>query len=276
MASPEGFSLFPKLPAELRIMIWEMSILEHNRDRLVPVQVVTQRVVCTYNLACSPHFSATWESRKVATDLYPIRLPRIIRSNAVNTSLDSDLNKYPSKGAIYISTEHDIFVLSIEILTEGMRPPSVDETEFKLYQYGFHYGWSTPSLTTPQCQRVKRIMMPNRFEPYRLRAGCHRDLQCVIRCHAMFYWDTWYDGTLFSGVQKCLFAVVDEKVVESSGMYLNVHLMSGPSVLATLKQANMLAFFDRKDVDKYREEGEPPHCVCAPRRGEGQDGRDSG
>ncbi|KAI0554397.1 hypothetical protein F4679DRAFT_596387 [Xylaria curta] len=172
MASPEGFSLFPKLPAELRIMIWEMSILEHNRDRLIPVDEMPRRIVCIRNLACSPHFSATWESRKVATDLYPIRLPCITRKNIVNNR-DPDASKHPSKGAIYISTEHDIFVLNIDILTESLTSPSIDQIELRQY----HFVWVSPILTLPQCQSMKRIMMPNLFEPFQLRPGCHRDLQ---------------------------------------------------------------------------------------------------
>ncbi|KAI0542527.1 hypothetical protein GGR58DRAFT_452671 [Xylaria digitata] len=68
------FPLFSKLPPELRILIWEISILECHRDRLVPMNEFTKRIICIRNLACSPHFRATSESRRVATDLYPIRL----------------------------------------------------------------------------------------------------------------------------------------------------------------------------------------------------------
>ncbi|KAI0427091.1 hypothetical protein F5Y09DRAFT_317154 [Xylaria sp. FL1042] len=75
MSSLTQFPLFNMLPAELRISVWEISILDHNRDRTVTFHDETKRFMYTRNIACSPHFYVSVESRQVATSLYPIRLP---------------------------------------------------------------------------------------------------------------------------------------------------------------------------------------------------------
>ncbi|KAI0144562.1 hypothetical protein GGR57DRAFT_481864 [Xylariaceae sp. FL1272] len=78
------FHPFPRLPIELRFEIWEHAILSHHRDRLVPISSVdhaytdadlsAKRIICHPSLGCSPHFSASRESRDVAKRLYPIEL----------------------------------------------------------------------------------------------------------------------------------------------------------------------------------------------------------
>ncbi|KAI1347998.1 hypothetical protein F5Y01DRAFT_293564 [Xylaria sp. FL0043] len=109
MAPPVGFPRFAELPSELRILVWEMSILDHHRDRLIPLNECTKRIICNRSLACSSHFSTTKESRQIATDLYPIRLPVLqmmaihemggwaIRAVADRPAFDKA--SFPSKGA---------------------------------------------------------------------------------------------------------------------------------------------------------------------------------
>ncbi|KAI0855942.1 hypothetical protein F4860DRAFT_519363 [Xylaria cubensis] len=249
MASPKEFSLFAKLPAELRIIIWEMSILEYHRDRLVPLQDITI-IMCIRKLACSPHFYVTWESRKVATDLYPIRLPII----------NTDSRDCQHKGAIYISTEHDIFILDIDILTS----PLNDEMGYIQHSLGgsVNFEWPSSILSPLQRQSVKRIMLFDMISLDRLKAGCHRD--CVIWCGAMDFYNTWFNIMPFSGIQKLFYAVLSENF-DGRAMYLNILRMSGHSVLDSLKKGNMLACFDGKDVKKHREEGMPSKCVCTTR-----------
>ncbi|KAI0144563.1 hypothetical protein GGR57DRAFT_481865 [Xylariaceae sp. FL1272] len=104
------FQLFPQLPPELRIMIWEFAVLEHNRDRLVVYFIWPQRITSiTSAMCCSPHFSVSQESRYVALRLYPMRVPitgtkRFKRSN--NQRYD-----IPQESAVYLSPEHDVFLI---------------------------------------------------------------------------------------------------------------------------------------------------------------------
>ena len=46
----------------------------------------------------------------------------------------------------------------------------------------------------------------------------------------MDYYNTWYDSTIFSGVQRFLCAVLDEDIVNGFAMYLNILEMSGRSI----------------------------------------------
>ncbi|KAI1756298.1 hypothetical protein F4782DRAFT_550155 [Xylaria castorea] len=268
MASPKKFSLFAQLPPELRIMIWEISILEYHRDRLVPMNEETKRIICFRILACSPHFSATWESRKVATDLYPIRLPvsRMVSTvrripRVVDDTIGSDISKYPPKGAIYISFERDIFVFGIDVLTSSFFDIKLRSRKRRL-DGGRKFGWRSPSLSLPQCQSVKRVMLLNMIDWRELESRGHCSLHCVIRRNTMWFHNTWYDNTIFSGIQKCFYAMLDQRVMNGPTMYLNVLGTSGHLVLDALNQGNMLACFDGKDVKKYREEGKSSKCVC--------------
>lgn len=115
MPTARKFSLFAKLPAELRFTIWKISILEHHQDRLVLINYFTQRLICPRSLACSGHFRATVESRNVAIHLYPIRLPvsRVLFRNypvmesQVDDNAETDFTRYPPQGAVYVSLTRD-------------------------------------------------------------------------------------------------------------------------------------------------------------------------
>lgn len=184
MASPMTFPLFPQFPPELRILIWEMSILDHNRDRLVPMKAYTfERIICVRNLACSPHFYATWESRKVAIDLYPIRLPispvitvtpRESKEMALRVTefMKVDCNSCPFQGAIYISTDHDIFALV------GFIQPyyCIDRhyPDHNIFHSRCNWELRPASLSPRQLQSVRRIMLFCTIEPSSLKDGCHR------------------------------------------------------------------------------------------------------
>ncbi|KAI8949851.1 hypothetical protein F4801DRAFT_551319 [Xylaria longipes] len=152
MASPTKFPLFAKLAPELRILTWEISILDYHRDRLVLIHEFTKRILCIRNLACSPHFHATWESRKVAMDLYPIRLPvtRMVAPRLYRR-VEGDLSNDPHRGAVYISTDHDIFVFSFSKLALW----DLAEQYYTMPPVGY-FGWS---LSQTQCQSMRRMML---------------------------------------------------------------------------------------------------------------------
>ncbi|KAK8062576.1 hypothetical protein PG997_014673 [Apiospora hydei] len=83
MASASVFSLFPELPTEIRLLIWEQAVLEEYRDRILLVEHRLRRIVITRELQqpFRPIFHASRESREVANALYPVRLPVHVFSN---------------------------------------------------------------------------------------------------------------------------------------------------------------------------------------------------
>ncbi|KAI1261411.1 hypothetical protein F5Y18DRAFT_401917 [Xylariaceae sp. FL1019] len=116
------FTLFPQLPAELRVMIWEFAILLHNRGRLISLKLVWKDIrPVTSGMKCSPYFSASYESREVALRLYPMRIAlqgtkRHARSN--NSAPRYDIRE---ESALYLSPKYDIFIMRHEPATRRAR-----------------------------------------------------------------------------------------------------------------------------------------------------------
>ncbi|KAK5625715.1 hypothetical protein RRF57_001431 [Xylaria bambusicola] len=174
MASSNSFPLFSKLPTELRFIIWEISVLDHHRDRLVLLNESTKRVICFRKLACSPHFRATSESRKVAMNLYPVRLPvyRMLytgynKNDQVN---NNEVSIQPLPGAIYVNLARDIFTLNLKELAK-----------MPLSRHGGRISggvenlrWRSAALSPSQCQSVRRIMLFNCPGESPLLDGCRR------------------------------------------------------------------------------------------------------
>ncbi|KAK8112909.1 hypothetical protein PG984_013435 [Apiospora sp. TS-2023a] len=77
MATATEFSLFPQLPAEIRLQIWKEAVLEEYRDRILLLDETTHRIVITRELQTPFRavFHANFESRGVANELFPLRLP---------------------------------------------------------------------------------------------------------------------------------------------------------------------------------------------------------
>ncbi len=178
MSSLKDFPLFAKLPAELRIRIWEESILDQHRDRLVPVNHFTRRVICISNLKCSGPFGATSESRKVAMDLFPIRLPvsRRIKENhgpddEVDDNKNTDDTKYTPEGVVYVSPILDIFVCNFEELANADCFITAMGNRVEYTGRG-DFAWRSPSLSQAQCQSVRRIMVMNSVDPSSYLEGC--------------------------------------------------------------------------------------------------------
>ncbi|KAI1198696.1 hypothetical protein F5X97DRAFT_323175 [Nemania serpens] len=182
------FHLFAKLPPELRVIIWEMSILRHHRDRVLLLNETNKRIVCARKLACSSHFRATSESRQVAIRLYPIRLPLLqlgvvdaacFRNSTVGKDTETDMSKYRPGGAIYVSLEHDIFGIGVAwligfIFTEI---PAIG------HRTDIYENWAvrtSQALSLPQYQSVRRIMLFSGPHPGMLKDGCLRGPQCIM------------------------------------------------------------------------------------------------
>ncbi|KAI0860384.1 hypothetical protein F4860DRAFT_479656 [Xylaria cubensis] len=267
MTSPMRFPLFPKLPPELRILVWEMSILEYHQDRLVQIDEYSKSIICTQYmqyLACSPHFHATWESRKVATDLYPIRLPvpHMVYTDksrrVVEDYDDTDSSKYPPQGAIYVSGDYDIFVFNYRLRTGGYTTPPPGGPGY--------FGWRSLPLPLSLCRSIRRIMLFNTICPRFLKDGCHRTPNCVIKCGAMIYKSQWHIIPVFSGVQRILYAVLDSDIADGLAMYLKILRESGRAIIEYLEQEGWLVYFDAEDIRKIREEGRSKKCVCVTRQ----------
>ncbi|KAI1261412.1 hypothetical protein F5Y18DRAFT_203880 [Xylariaceae sp. FL1019] len=152
------FHLFQYLPAELRIEIWEHAILSHHRDRLVPVFDPRKRqIICHPSLACSPHFSASVESRKVAKQLYPIELPVFLSVGTIvpgtpregiparRSVVYNRVNHSP--GRIFLSFRHDIFAF------RGFRPLMAPRGQAE-----FSY-WQSELLSDADWQSIRRAML---------------------------------------------------------------------------------------------------------------------
>ncbi|KAI0107759.1 hypothetical protein GGR51DRAFT_559092 [Nemania sp. FL0031] len=249
MASSKKFPSFAKLPAELRIFIWEISILEHYHNRLVPMNMLAKTIICIRNLANSAHFRATWESRKVAMDLYPIRLPVLRITSPGYRVLEIDANNYQSHRVVYISADYDIFLLNPELLANFYFIEN-----FSTGTPGLVFEalmWNSSSLSDLQCQRIRHIMLFNEILEPQAEAERHRSGPWVtirgVPCIPTF----WFDSTAYSGVQKCLYAMPDISVVSLSDMYVKLLGTTDCSIIEVLEQGGWLASLDREDIKRY-------------------------
>ncbi|KAI1425888.1 hypothetical protein F5Y12DRAFT_324333 [Xylaria sp. FL1777] len=261
MSSPTGFPIFNKLPTELRVSIWKISILEYNRDRLVPINENTKRIICIRNIACSPHFSVSSESREVAKGLYPVRLPvSWLEGGQRIANEDAEVvDDYSRQWAIYISTELDIFVLSLDRLA----PSYMSEYYSLTAPFGgrANFGWRSASLTPLQCQSVRRVMLFDFIDVSRLKKGCRGRPYCVVRCGAMDY-NKGHDRKIFSGVQRCLYAVQDLEFTESFMLYRDMLNSPGHKFLEDLARTNCLVWLDEADMNEHEEKGTALECLC--------------
>ncbi|KAI1396187.1 hypothetical protein F4819DRAFT_145779 [Hypoxylon fuscum] len=255
------FPSFPDLPPELRLAIWEFSILDHNRDRLVPICSVTKGVIrVTHILACSPHFRAASESREVAKHLYPIQLPVFVvpekRKN--NRLIIGNYDDGVQKGVIYISTDRDIIAISPYKLAIHDLDGRDRATRHSVYKSC--YGLRSASLTPPQCQSVRRVLLFDLILEKRLKAGCRRTLSCIIRCGAMKY-NLWHDENVFRGVQECLYAVVGNENLEPLDVYRYVQEEPSHMALKLLEERHSIIWFDEAEMRRHVEDLASA-CVC--------------
>ncbi|KAI1120314.1 hypothetical protein F5Y10DRAFT_258684 [Nemania abortiva] len=161
-------------------MIWEISTLEDNHSRLVPFNPITKRVICIRNLACSPHFRATLESRQVAMHLYPIRLPvstvvqpgKGLAFHIVDDDEETDMSKYSCHGAIYINIDCDIFVFFLSTLansclvSHSFQPSPLGGPQ--------NFGWRSPSLSRSHYENMRHIMLFDSVWEHYVTRGCFR------------------------------------------------------------------------------------------------------
>ncbi|KAI0384505.1 hypothetical protein F5Y04DRAFT_248477 [Hypomontagnella monticulosa] len=261
MLADTEFHLFAWLPIELRLVIWEFAILDHNRDRLVPISEETRRVICIANIANSPFFRVTSESRKVSQQLYPIRLPvfrKVYAPDRQHRVVDEYMEDNPNEchGHIYISSEHDTFVFRFDGLAH--------DDHWSCFQKplgGWHnFGWMSASLTQPQRLKVRRTMLFNSVNTRWLKDGCRNTLRCAVRCGALDA-PHWHDERFFPGVQECIYVPLEGEAYEESD-YLYKYILANPGhmVLARLGEGNHLVFFDKEQITEARNQSSV--CVC--------------
>ncbi|KAI1383988.1 uncharacterized protein F4822DRAFT_58027 [Hypoxylon trugodes] len=263
MPAATEFPLFTRLPIDLRLFIWEFAILDHNRDRLVPINEETKRVICIANIANSLFFRVTSESRKVSQQLYHIRLPvfwKVHAPDPQHRAVDENMEDNPDEchGHIYISSKHDTFVFGLDRLA----PHHIDEHWWLQKPLGGppNFGWRSAGLTQPQCLKVRRIMLFNSVNTLWLKDGCHNTLRCAVRCGALDG-KAWHDEGAFPGVQECIYVPLEGEAYWES-VYLYAYMLDRPGhrVLARLGRGNHLVFFDKEQITEARNQSSV--CVC--------------
>ncbi|KAI6081702.1 hypothetical protein F4821DRAFT_18755 [Hypoxylon rubiginosum] len=265
------FPLFTRLPVELRLAIWKFSILDHNQDRLVPINEKTKRVICITNIANPPHFRVLSESRQVARELYPIRLPVFFKvvcdssQTAVSPAErdhvvdeDGDDATDECKGHVYVSLEYDVFVIGLGRLVPGsISRHSWDETP-----RGGHcnFGWRSASLSQLQCRGIGRIMLINMIEEeYLAGMSCYRTPRCVIVNGELRY-TTWHDEEVFPGVEECVYVALDWKSYFGRGLYEYVLGTPGHMVMERLRGDKRVVLFNKEQMREARNMSEI--CLC--------------
>ncbi|KAI0163967.1 hypothetical protein GGR57DRAFT_498053 [Xylariaceae sp. FL1272] len=272
MDSPIVFHLFPELPPELRHIIWEFAILEHNRDRLVPFTQSSKRIMAICNLAF-PHLRTTTESRHVALRLYPVNMPivSLVRTQDAGHSLtvDDSFRTYALiSGRVRLNFDLDIFALcmgrlhrGVHIITNSNDAPSAIRTNF---------GWRTTSLQLSQCAEIKRFLVFDTYDervPVDVcnRPGCLREGDSTTAWTKIYQSDLdtarrwpWNKPEMFGGVQEIMYGITPKKDAEE--MYLELLGVAGQSMVKTLEQHGRLAKFDLLELKELRT---APACVCA-------------
>ena len=261
------FHPFNNLPAELRVAIWKLAILEHNRDRMVLVNEHTLKIIGTKNIACSPHFRVSSESREVALVLYPLRLPLhwLQRTHPDSGGIhyvaeDATLSdEPPTQHAIYINTERDIFVPC------GARMAPYSELYFVTDEPppGGRPNWAwRAGLDEPLRREVRRIALFDFLDENEARAdGCRRTCRCAFANDTLRYKTPGVSVQTddFPEVQECLFMMVDPQDVDDTKLYYMVLKDPGRALVESFHQRSRIAWLNK---DEMGMSGNQPGCVC--------------
>ncbi|KAI0977026.1 hypothetical protein F4678DRAFT_411547 [Xylaria arbuscula] len=264
MSALTEFSLFKNLPAELRSLVWEIAILDHNRDRIVPIfHQNAHKIVCIRTLVCSPHFFVCWESRQVAKLLYPLRF-RVSQAfdqtshySLLSVEERQRLRLSFPQWAVYISFKHDIFaLLNYQTLFRChqdeigciMRPP-LNYSSFGRVAQG--------SLTPEQCRSVERVVQFGSMNKLRLKDKCRGKLSCAVRCGAMEYRNNTFDRDTYSGIKRCFHALWTADL----SWYTMVRY-SENRLLENLEANNCLIEVDEADMKELQKQDKALKCLC--------------
>ncbi|KAI1419257.1 hypothetical protein F5Y12DRAFT_794276 [Xylaria sp. FL1777] len=271
MASPTEFPLFPMLPPELRRLIWSESILDHNHERLVPIHEETKRVVCTSKLASPTPFYTTSESRAAAIALYPVQLPvsRIVSArdtglaSIVNEAVGMDSDENLPHGTIYISLELDIFVFIkrlVQNFWEGLPYDTRADGSESRFHWESPFRWESPSLSLPQCQSLRSIMLYDFLDLHNKGNECRGTTHCALR-RRYFRINRFHDQETFSGVQTCLYVSLHYYTRFVWEYYCIALNRLGNEAVEEIGRGN-ITYLDKKDIKKYQEAERAVGCVC--------------
>ena len=166
MSSLATFLLFPYLPKEIQLRIWQEGILGSRRSRLVLVDKETRQVVPTLFLSLSS-LSVNTLSREVTKVLYPVQLPVFYICPGANQKKGTGLeNEGEGVGDVEYEITHGA---STGDLTNRRYPGGGSLTGGKLYlnfehdTFYIEHGASnssqcwTPPLTSEYCQLVNHL-----------------------------------------------------------------------------------------------------------------------
>lgn len=107
---------FNRLPAELRLLIWDEVLLEESFNRIVLVIFPSKRIVPFKHLA-SPMLSVNREGRACAIKFYDVKLTvshfpahftGVGEFGRVSEMLDADKGTVMGCGSLYVSLQYDI------------------------------------------------------------------------------------------------------------------------------------------------------------------------
>ncbi|KAI1121902.1 hypothetical protein F5Y10DRAFT_287959 [Nemania abortiva] len=253
MESERAFPLFGKLATEIRLMIWELAILEENRDRLVPISKANMRIHCLPNLKCSSCFLVAKESREVAIRLYPMRIP-VLRVDPHNAE-DVYLSISPVEGnqkAIYINLDLDIIMFELYYIVEDLE-----------YLFdGSHkddLAWVSAEFSLEERRGVRRVLttFASSHEPYHI-VNCPHWPEEMIQDALE---DAFYDRLSFPDVQIHYYSIWTSVVSKREEFYDRLLNSRGYEVRKWLEETEAMFQVSGEDVQKARDHPCDRPCV---------------
>lgn len=217
--APSAFTIFGKLPVELRAYVWKIAILGHSKNRLVPLDRpwsnefrASLRITLTKCLVPSPISFANSESKMAADRLYPVVVP--IRGTAKFSysayPVPRGNQKVTEHNILRISFENDIFVLYDTLALQDILYENKARAQDRVDVFpGWYY--TAQRLSQGQCAQIQHIMeldiraltnLSAAYSVYGHSSGEHDSLEYALR-HAMSRVRHSYNKSVFPGVRTC-------------------------------------------------------------------------
>lgn len=177
------FKFFPKLPGEIRMIIWELSL---PQPRVVEIDIspLHDSLVATTNSPLPAHFQVNYEARKVAQKNYPLVFSSILSS------------------PIRFSFERDILYFELEVLFEVFALEMPDKAKEKLRHLMLarddHFLYQPETIhLVKEFSNLKSIILettdsmrnpPDRITPtFNERLCYNRQLQAMCKAATLFW-----------------------------------------------------------------------------------------
>ncbi|KAI0831592.1 hypothetical protein F5Y06DRAFT_307732 [Hypoxylon sp. FL0890] len=153
------FSMFSKLPLEIRLQIWRMALHQETEKRFVIVDVM-ERFVYPMRRLISPLLAVNTESRETAMAFFNLKLDVHRNPNPRKTHRGSKWARQrtatgPFAGNLYLSLKQDLFIKGPnwkECLQENQMNDSVDSDCEIVCNY------DTNPIRGNDCNSVQRVL----------------------------------------------------------------------------------------------------------------------